>query len=60
VEPHDEARGGAPPPMQITIESVKPEALRTGPRPAPKGRETEGVKLAQRGEKTYLVQRPGE
>ena len=41
--------------MQVTIEGMKPATLRAGLRRALKGRETEGVKLAQRGEDTYLV-----
>ena len=41
--------------MQVTIEGMKPATLRAGLRRALKGREGEGVKLAQRGEETYLV-----
>jgi hypothetical protein len=39
--------------MQITIEGMKPATLRAGLRRALKG--NEDVKLAQRGEETYLV-----
>jgi hypothetical protein len=39
--------------MQITIERMKPATLRAGLRRAPKG--NEDVKMAQRGEETYLV-----
>jgi hypothetical protein len=41
--------------MQVTIEGMKPATLRAGLRRALKGREDEGVRLAQRGENTYLV-----
>lgn len=41
--------------MQVTIEGMKPAALRAGLRRALKGKENEDVKLAQRGEETYLV-----
>ena len=41
--------------MRVEIEDVKPGTLRAGLRRALKGRETEGVKLAQRGEETYLA-----
>jgi len=41
--------------MQITIEGMKPATLRAGLRRALKGKEGEGVKLAQRGEETYLM-----
>ena len=39
--------------MQVTVEEIKPATLRAGLRRALRG--NEGVKLAQRGEKTYLV-----
>ena len=41
--------------MKVTIEGMKPATLRAGLRRALKGKEAEGVKLAQRGEDTYLV-----
>ena len=41
--------------MKVTIEDMKPATLRAGLRRALKGKEAEGVKLAQRGEMTYLV-----
>jgi len=41
--------------MKVTIEGMKPATLRAGLRRALKGKEGEGVRLAQRGEKTYLV-----
>jgi hypothetical protein len=41
--------------MQITIEGMKPATLRAGLRRALKVREGEDVKLAQRGEETYLL-----
>ena len=41
--------------MQVTIEGMKPATLRAGLRRALKGKEADGVKLAQRGEETYLV-----
>ena len=41
--------------MQITMEGMKPATLRAGLRRALKGKEAEGVKLAQRGEETYLA-----
>ena len=41
--------------MQITIEGMKPATLRAGLRRALKGKEAEGVRLAQGGEETYLV-----
>jgi hypothetical protein len=41
--------------MKVTIEGVKPATLRAGLRRAPKGKVGEGVRLAQRGEETYLV-----
>jgi hypothetical protein len=41
--------------MQVTIEGMKPATLRAGLRRALKGKENEGVELAQREEKTYLV-----
>ena len=41
--------------MQITIEGMKPATLRAGLRRALKGLGSEDVRLAQRGEKTYLV-----
>jgi hypothetical protein len=45
--------------MQVTIEGMKPATLRAGLRRALKGMEGEGVKLAQRGEETYLARTPG-
>jgi hypothetical protein len=39
--------------MQVTIEGMKPATLRAGLRRALKGNEE--VKMAQRGERTYLV-----
>ena len=41
--------------MQVTIEGMKPATLRAGLRRALKGKEAEGVRLAQRGEETYLM-----
>ena len=41
--------------MQVTIEGMKPATLRAGLRRALKGKEADGVKLAQRGEATYLA-----
>ena len=41
--------------MQVAIESMKPATLRAGLRRTLKGNET--VKMAQRGEETYLVRR---
>ena len=41
--------------MQVTIEGMKTATLRAGLRRALKGKEGEGVRLAQRGEETYLV-----
>jgi hypothetical protein len=41
--------------MQITIEGMKPATLPAGLRRALKG--IEGVKMAQRGQETYLVLR---
>jgi len=41
--------------MQVSMEGMKPSTLRAGLRRALKDREGEGVKLAQRGEDTYLV-----
>ena len=41
--------------MKVTIEGMKPATLRAGLRRALKGGKGEGVKLAQRGEETYLV-----
>jgi hypothetical protein len=46
--------------MQVTIEGMKPATLRAGLRRALKGKEAEGVRLAQRGEETYLVRRTTE
>jgi hypothetical protein len=40
---------------QVTIEGMNPATLRAGLRRALKGQEGEGVRLAQRGEETYLV-----
>jgi hypothetical protein len=45
--------------MKVTIEGMKPATLRAGLRRALKGKEAEGVKLAQRGEDTFLVRGPG-
>ena len=39
--------------MQVTVEGMKPATLRAGLRRALKG--SENVKLAQRGEETFLV-----
>ena len=39
--------------MQVTVEGMKPATLRAGLRRALEG--MDGVKLAQRGEETYLV-----
>ena len=44
--------------MQVTIDGMKPATLRAGLRRALKG--NEGVRLAQRGEETYLVRRGAE
>lgn len=41
--------------MQVTIEGMKPATLRAGLRRALKG--SEGVKMAQRGEETYLIRK---
>ena len=41
--------------MEVHLEGVKPATLRSGLRTAIKGREGQDVKLAQRGEATYLV-----
>lgn len=41
--------------MQVTIEGMKPATLRAGLRRALKG--NEDVKMAQRGEETFLVER---
>jgi hypothetical protein len=41
--------------MQVGIEGMKPATLRAGLRRALKSKEAEGVKLAQRGEETYLA-----
>ncbi len=41
--------------MLVTVEEMKPATLRAGLRRALKGREDEGVRLAQRGEDTYLM-----
>lgn len=41
--------------MQVTIEDMKSTTLRAGLRRALKGKENEGVRLAQRGEETFLV-----
>lgn len=46
--------------MQITIEGMKPATLRAGLRRALKGEENEGVRLAQRGEDTYLLRQETE
>ena len=43
--------------MQITMEGMKPATLRAGLRRALKG--NKGVKMAQRGEETYLVRASG-
>jgi hypothetical protein len=45
--------------MHVTIEGMKPANRRAGLRRAVKGKGGEGVRLAQRGEKTYLVRTPG-
>lgn len=45
--------------MQVTIEGMKPATLRAGLRRALKGKEAEDVRLAQRGEETYLVRTSG-
>ncbi len=44
--------------MLVTIEGMKPATLRAGLRRALKG--NEAVKLAQRGEDTYLVTKPSQ
>ena len=44
--------------MKVTIEGMKPATLRAGLRRALKG--NEDLKMAQRGEETYLVRLPGE
>ena len=44
--------------MQIAIEGMKPATLRAGLRRALKG--NEDVKMAQRGEETYVVRRTTE
>lgn len=41
--------------MQVTIEGMKPATLRSGLRRALKG--NEDVKMAQRGEETYLMKK---
>jgi hypothetical protein len=41
--------------MEVHLEGVKPTTLRSGLRAALKSREGQDVKLAQRGEATYLV-----
>ena len=41
--------------MTVNIEGMKPATLRAGLRRALKGKEAEGLRLAQRGEDTYLV-----
>ena len=41
--------------MQVTIEGMKPATLRAGLRRALKGKEADGVRLAQRGEETFLI-----
>ena len=41
--------------MQVSVEGMKPATLRAGLRRALDGGEAEGVRLAQRGEDTYLV-----
>ena len=46
--------------MQVHIEGVKPATLRAGLRRALKGKEAEDVRLAQRGEETYLVRQDAE
>ena len=43
---------------QVTIEGMKPATLRAGLRRALKGREGKGVKMAQRGDATYLIRAP--
>jgi hypothetical protein len=44
-----------PEPMQITTAGLKPATLRPGLRRAVKGKEAQGVRLAQRGEETHLL-----
>ena len=46
--------------MRVTIEGMKTATLRAGLRRALKGKEGEGVKMAQRGEETYLVRQAAE
>ena len=46
--------------MQVTIEGMKPATLRAGLRRALRGKDEEGVRLAQRGEETYLVRQHAE
>jgi hypothetical protein len=41
--------------VQVTIEGMKPATLRAGLRRALKGKEGEGIRMAQRGEETYLA-----
>ena len=41
--------------VQVNIEGMKPAMLRAGLRRSLKGKEDAGVRLAQRGEDTYLV-----
>ena len=40
--------------MQVSIEGMEPATLRAGLRRALNGKEDDGVRMAQRGEKTYL------
>ena len=46
--------------MQVTIEGMKPTTLRAGLRRVLSGKGAEGVRLAQRGEDTFLVKRATE
>jgi hypothetical protein len=39
----------------VDVEGTKPATLRAGLRRALKGKEAEGVRLAQRGEVTHLI-----
>jgi hypothetical protein len=48
------------PSMRVTIEGMKPATLWAGLRRALKGKESEGVRLAQRGEETHLVKQTTE
>ena len=46
--------------MEVQLEAVKPETLRSGLRTALKNRGAQDVKLVQRGAGTYLVRQTGE